>query len=114
VRRTASYVFREHPEVIRKFSSAYERRQRATRRRNAKEAEYRRTAITAEPKLNLGRLGKDAAARSTAIVSPIYYQYRCTAANPTNRNTATFTASAIGDLDGDGIIRSYIQTNHSG
>jgi hypothetical protein len=38
-RRTAQYVFRDHPEVIRKFSSAYERRQRATRRRNAKEAE---------------------------------------------------------------------------
>jgi hypothetical protein len=38
-RRTAQYVFRDHPEVIRKFSSAYERRQRSARRRAAKETE---------------------------------------------------------------------------
>jgi hypothetical protein len=38
-RRSAQYVFRGHPEIARKFSSAYERRQRTARRRNSKEAE---------------------------------------------------------------------------
>ena len=34
VRRAASYVFRNQPEIVRKFTSAFERRQRASRRRS--------------------------------------------------------------------------------
>jgi len=32
-RRAASYVFRNHPDIVRKFTSAFERRQRSARRR---------------------------------------------------------------------------------
>jgi type IV pilus assembly protein PilA len=37
-----------------------------------------------------------------SIMSPVYYRYAYTATNPTNPNTAAFTATATGDLDGDG------------
>jgi type IV pilus assembly protein PilA len=37
-----------------------------------------------------------------SINSPLYFQYRYTATNPTNANSAAFTATATGDLDGDG------------
>lgn len=43
VRRAAQYVFRNFPEVTRKFTSAYERRQRSARRRT-KELEAEATA----------------------------------------------------------------------
>jgi len=33
VRRAAAYVFRNQPDIVRKFTSAFERRQRASRRR---------------------------------------------------------------------------------
>ena len=33
VRRTATYVYREYPTIVRKFTSAYERRRAAARRR---------------------------------------------------------------------------------
>jgi hypothetical protein len=40
VRRAAAYVFRNHPEIVRKFTSAYERRQRSVRRKaKSEEAE---------------------------------------------------------------------------
>jgi hypothetical protein len=35
VRRAASYVFRNHPDIVRKFNSAYERKLRVARRRKA-------------------------------------------------------------------------------
>jgi hypothetical protein len=38
VRRAAAYVFRNNPEIVRKFTSAYERRQRSARRK-AKEGD---------------------------------------------------------------------------
>jgi len=47
VRRAARYVFRQHPDVARKFTSAYERRQRAARRRKGEE-EATQAAATAE------------------------------------------------------------------
>ena len=39
VRRAASYVFRSHPEITRKFTSVYERRQRSARRRAKQDGE---------------------------------------------------------------------------
>lgn len=39
VRRAAAYVFRNYPEITRKFTSAYERRQRSARRRAKQAAE---------------------------------------------------------------------------
>lgn len=39
VRRAAQYLFREQPEIQRRFTSAYERHQRAARRRAAKAAQ---------------------------------------------------------------------------
>jgi hypothetical protein len=33
VRRTAAYVFRNHPEIVRKFTSAYERRRRTAQKK---------------------------------------------------------------------------------
>jgi type IV pilus assembly protein PilA len=36
------------------------------------------------------------------VNSPVYYSYNYTATNPTNPATAAFTATATGDLDGDG------------
>lgn len=37
-----------------------------------------------------------------SIMDPVYYRYRYTATNPANPATAAFTATATGDLDGDG------------
>jgi len=37
------------------------------------------------------------------VNSPVYYSYGYTATNPTNPTTAAFSATAISDLDGDGI-----------
>jgi hypothetical protein len=39
VRRAAAYVFRNHPEIVRKFTSAYERRRRTAQNRAKAEAE---------------------------------------------------------------------------
>ena len=36
-----------------------------------------------------------------SVNSPVYYQYNYTATNPTNPATASFTTTAVGDLDGD-------------
>ena len=36
-----------------------------------------------------------------SVNTPVYYQYNYTAANPTNQATASFTATATGDLNGD-------------
>jgi len=38
-----------------------------------------------------------------SVNSPVYYQYSYTATNPTNPATATFSATAVSDLDGDGV-----------
>jgi PKD repeat protein len=37
-----------------------------------------------------------------SINSPVYYSYNYTATNPTDPTTAGFSATATGDLDGDG------------
>jgi hypothetical protein len=37
-----------------------------------------------------------------SVESPVYYQYGYTAVNPADPTTASFTATATGDLDGNG------------
>jgi type IV pilus assembly protein PilA len=42
-----------------------------------------------------------------SLNEPAYYQYVYTAANETNATTGTFTATANGDLDGDGTSSAW-------
>jgi hypothetical protein len=46
VRRAAAYVFRNHPEIFRQFTTAYERRRRAVQRQAKAEAEERKWGRT--------------------------------------------------------------------
>ena len=39
-----------------------------------------------------------------SVSSPVYYQYNYSASNEADLTTASFTTTAVGDLDGDGVV----------
>jgi type IV pilus assembly protein PilA len=49
-----------------------------------------------------------------SVNSPVYYQYTYTATNATNPATATFSTTAVGDLDGDATYAATPWTFNGG